>query len=140
VSADIDILSARESLRIREETNQAGIASIDILADIRTAVRSQPVSEQITVWAKRNGIDGVVWTALGPNFTDKLHKPYSWEVAFSYLDGLDDAAKEKAFKYIRMAPEEARTAFRQQFDSRHPSNGEDDNRTVVHPSIMRRSS
>ncbi|MEJ1967447.1 MAG: hypothetical protein WDN03_02235 [Rhizomicrobium sp.] len=73
----------------------------------------------MTQWAKSNGFDGVVWTGLPPNFLEKLKKPYSWETAFSHLDALGETAKTEAFKYIRSAPEEVRTAFRREFDRRY---------------------
>jgi hypothetical protein len=56
-----------------------------------------------------------------PNFVESLHKPYSWEAAFSFLDGLEETERSAAFDYIRRAPEEVRTPFRAEFDKRHPA-------------------
>lgn len=120
LSADLNVTSARESLRKREKASSEGIASIDLTNEVLTAVRSQSIGVLIASWAKNNGFEGVVWTGLPPNFLEKLRKPYSWEAAFSYLDELGDAQKTEAFKYIRSAPDEVQTAFRREFRKRFP--------------------
>lgn len=121
-SVDNDVHAARNSLFAREGAFELkAIACIDLLSDARFAVGSQRVSAVIESWAKANALDGVVWTGLPSNFSKILHTPYSWEAAFRFLESLTPGDRQRAFEYIRKAPEEVRTPFRAEFDQRYPS-------------------
>lgn len=69
-------------------------------------------AESIGRWAGPRGITGVVWTALKPKFGDEYRKPSCCEV-IKYLGGLSGLARAKAEEYVRRAPAQIRTAYRE---------------------------
>ena len=66
-------------------------------------------------WAGQKGIMGVVWTALQPKFGDNYRKPSGDEVV-QYLAGLTGDAKVVAEEYVRRAPAQIRTVYRDRIE------------------------
>jgi hypothetical protein len=58
------------------------------------------VFDPIHAWAKENGVDAVVFSALARKFKQKLDIPFSNENAFTYLGTLEPQILKKATKYI----------------------------------------
>lgn len=77
--------------------------------------RSEPVNSKIaeTVgdWCRAKGLDAAVWTALGPKFKEQSDIP-SGDQVVSYLKGLSGDQRVLAEEYIRRAPGQIRTAYR----------------------------
>jgi hypothetical protein len=73
-----------------------------------------PMFDQIGLWAKKNKIDAIVFSALAPKFKDKLKIPYTNESAFLYLNTLKPALKKKAIQYIKNVP--IKTKFSEYFE------------------------
>jgi hypothetical protein len=99
--------AAREKLAKREGTTdekKIGCWPDDVL--------SKEVGEVVEAWAKKNALDGVVWTALGPKF-----KMVS-EV-LGHLRGLSDSdcvAWNRAQEYVRKAPRQIDTEWRRRME------------------------
>jgi hypothetical protein len=70
------------------------------------------ITNRIGDWARRAGVDAVIWTALTANFEQKTGERFSVERAVAYLKELHGAERKKAFDYIRKAPKEVRTPLR----------------------------
>jgi hypothetical protein len=73
--------------------------------------------EAIEEWANAKQLEGVVWTALGPNRGPKKDRPPSIGVALRYLKRLERKGQsERAKEYICCAPASIRTSFRDEFE------------------------
>jgi hypothetical protein len=71
--------------------------------------------ETIGKWAVAAGVTGVVWTALKPFFADKYIKP-SCEHVIRYLASLEGEPRRLAEEYIRRAPAQIRTLYRERIE------------------------
>ncbi len=77
---------------------------------------SKPVYTNIVTWAKKNGVDAVIFAALGPKFKDVLEVKFSPESAFAYVSKLPVKTRQIAKKYIASIPAEIDTPFRSYFN------------------------
>ena len=68
-------------------------------------------TETIGRWCKDKDAEGVVWTALKPRFNHRQTTPTCEEV-IAHFRSLGGEAKERAEEYVRKAPLQIRTAFR----------------------------
>jgi hypothetical protein len=112
LSTALTLDEARERLRVRE-----GNARIDDIgvAPARAAP-GQPLDEPAQVierWRRRQGFDGVVWTALPSNFAERAGLPLTAEHAIRYLLALPAEQRRAAEEYIRRAPAQIQTPIRQ---------------------------
>ena len=74
--------------------------------------------QSVAAWAEqREGIDAVVWTALGPRFAETDGRIPAGEEAVDYLKSLKGQAKARAEEYVRRAPKQIRTPYRKLFES-----------------------
>lgn len=69
-------------------------------------------SAGISEWARVKGADAVVWTALKPRFNNELVTPTREEV-IGRLWSLEGPERSKAEEYVRKAPSQIRTAYRE---------------------------
>ena len=69
----------------------------------------------IADWAVAAKLDGAVWTALPPKFDDKPIAPTGDQV-LAYLSALDGDARRIAEEYVRRAPAQIATAYRQRIE------------------------
>lgn len=96
---------AAEALRIREGTACQNIGR-------------WPDSEgfdfgkDVAAWSKGKGVDGVVWTALGPQFSGERGRRPSENESIDYLRGLSGEARALAQEYVQKAPRQIDTAYR----------------------------
>jgi hypothetical protein len=97
--------AARRDLAAREHTPR-----IDRIGCWPSA-ESFPHVETIAAWGRAKGIDGVVWTALGPRF-DADGEIASAEEIVAYLRSLAGNTKTSAEEYVRRAPPQIRTPNR----------------------------
>ena len=74
-------------------------------------------------WAAARGIEGVVWTALGPKFGDRYIRP-SLDDAISFLAALSGTERRGAEEYIRKAPQQIMTPYRRAFEEQLGWNSE----------------
>jgi hypothetical protein len=71
-----------------------------------------PASKTIAMWAASRGLDGVVWTALGPSFGGNRTDVPPLPALLKYLRGLDARTRELAAEYVLKAPDQITTAYR----------------------------
>jgi hypothetical protein len=114
LSSRTDVRDAVEDLRIREGTSQDFIGFLNLAESTMNSTRPL-ITNRIWEWAMTAGVDAVIWTALTSNFRQKTGKRFSIERAITYLQGLRGIERERAFDYIRNAPEEVSTPLRQRF-------------------------
>ena len=79
----------------------------------------------IAAWAKANGYDAAIWTALASNFDEPEAggEPFSVTAALGYLETLEtrDADAFAALAYIKKAPIEVETPVREEVEKRWPA-------------------
>jgi hypothetical protein len=121
-----DLNEAIENLRLRE--GMPGARGVGFF-DVASGTQSERVTERhpqalasIKAWAKANGYDAAIWTALASNFyePDKAAEPFSVEAAIRYLEALDAPKRAAALAYIRSAPPEVQTPVRAVVNARWP--------------------
>jgi hypothetical protein len=105
---------ARRALARREGISVANVESSIGAWSISFSSRHREV-QSIAEWANAAGVNGVVWTALRPKFAGKSIKPSSDQV-IKYLANLEGAARGMAEEYIRRAPVQIRTSYRQRIE------------------------
>lgn len=73
-------------------------------------------------WAHTHGIDAVIWTALGPQYTKqgeseptRERPPIEW--VLSYLRGLEGQRRDDAEEYFRCAPPQMNTEYRRRVEA-----------------------
>ena len=98
-----DIDDARSKLALREGTLIERIGVWPFKTEC-------PHSEIIGCWATANGIDAVMWTALGPKFDSKDDKIATLAQAIAYLRSLvNRGISGSAEEYVRKAPPQIST-------------------------------
>lgn len=72
-----------------------------------------PCIIEIGAWALGKGIEHAVWTALPPKFRDENDKCPSPDEVVAHLSELRGAERDNAEKYVRCAPMQIDTPYRQ---------------------------
>ena len=67
-------------------------------------------------WATGRDINHVIWTALEPKFRGTTDERPSVDQALAYLSHLTGHDRVKAEQYVRRAPRQIRTAYRERFE------------------------
>jgi hypothetical protein len=109
-----DIRAAATNLREREEIPR-GNEQRDI-GRWQTGDPSPANIIGLPEWAQANGVDGVVWTALGKKFHESGALASAAEIV-AYLKGLDGDAKTRSENYIRYAPRQTDTPYRREIET-----------------------
>ena len=77
---------AINKLKSREKTSNKNIGFINITTNtVRTSLFDDKKIRELTEFAKKNKIDGLIWTEITPNFNEIFGKPYSKENAIEYI-------------------------------------------------------
>lgn len=97
-------LASREGISIKNADRLIGLWSSGRMPHT-------PIAENVSRWAEKKALDAVLWTALGPKFSDAADVPSS-ETVVCYLRSLDGEARELAEQYVRRTPMQIRTAYR----------------------------
>ena len=100
-----DLLEAVKQLRIGEDTPSRKIGRWPDGSDYE-------FGSEIGHWAMSKGIHGVVWTALGPKFSECDGYRPSQEEAVAYLSHLSSEKMGLAKEYIEKAPQQIDTVYR----------------------------
>lgn len=116
LSAYEDLNQAKENLRERERTSLEIIGFISIPKNDSNCRAVPQVIDFIRQWAVAKGLDAVIWTDLQANFKDKTKKELNAENVTAYLSSLTGASREKAIKYIRIAPSQVETKLRRKIE------------------------
>ena len=104
---------ARGRLAKRERTGKKNIGYWS-----PTCSSSHCEANRIGQWAKAQGgdVDGVVWTRLRPMFCDKYEMPECEDVV-GHLKKLEGEKRQNAEEYVRCAPNQIRTCYREAIES-----------------------
>lgn len=108
-----DLADAREALRAREKIPRSN-AEQDIAHWSRSnGASDRRETEVIAVWAAgKPEIEAVVWTALPPKFGGEPGRMPTEQEVIAYLRTLEGKRLSDAEKYIRCAPPQIRTTYR----------------------------
>lgn len=71
-----------------------------------------PLIEDLPAWAQENHVDAVVWTNLPRKFHESGICATAEEIV-TYLGGLTGTKRENAEEYVRKAPVQIATAYRE---------------------------
>ncbi|WP_070885710.1 hypothetical protein M1D96_16890 [Pseudomonas sp. D1-3] len=103
---------ARELLRQREKIPSSQPWSVGSVAQ-GTLDPQLPHARSIAAWARAQGLDGVVWTALPPRFQGENGRIPSIEEALQYLQALPEQRRRHAEHYVCATPRFVATALRE---------------------------
>jgi hypothetical protein len=95
--------TAIEKLKTREKTTTKNIGFINIASDTyRTSLLDDKKIQELVSFAKKNKIDGLIWTEIPSNFNEAYRKPYSKENAIEYIESKHENKKlyNKILEYI----------------------------------------
>ncbi|BCX06100.1 MAG: hypothetical protein KatS3mg053_4038 [Candidatus Roseilinea sp.] len=109
-----ELQSAKEALYDRE-----GITGNNWTSRIGSWQRGEAAPDPIPAlpdWAQAQGLDAVVWTALGPRFNGQAILPTADQVV-QYLRTLTGAVRDNAERYVRCAPRQIDTEYRRRIES-----------------------
>jgi len=104
----LDVPSLEEgvaALRAREGTK---VDSIGRWPSDRNDLHAPMIGE----WARAKQLDGVVWTALPPKWSDENGRIPTEEEVLGYISTLPTEAASEAVRYIRNAPRQIETPYR----------------------------
>lgn len=102
-TAFTNLNAAIEKLKTREKTLTKNIGFINISSNsVRTSLLNNKKIYELINFAKKNKIDGLVWTEIPPNFDEVFGKPYSKENAIEYIESKHENKKlyNKILEYI----------------------------------------
>ncbi len=77
--------------------------------------KDAPAIPEIANWARARDISALVWTALPPRFGDESDRVPTADEAVDYLRNLSGIQKQNAEQYVRKAPLQIDTPYRQRF-------------------------
>jgi hypothetical protein len=106
-----DLSTARKHLATREGISknwETDIGFVDCVSGYRNGLEA----DTITAWASAMGLAGVVWTNLPCKFNGQHVMPSEADV-IAFLRELDDINRAPAERYIREAPTQIDTPYRQ---------------------------
>ena len=102
---------AIENLRAREDTTTTRIGTWQIGEVAPERIPDLPS------WAKDKGATAVIWTALPPKFQNENSRVPTIEEALEFLQSLNPEKQKSAEEYIRKAPKQVRTPYREKFEA-----------------------
>lgn len=103
-------LAAREGVSAKFIHRSIGFWSQEEASD-------HPEVASIGDWARERSHRGAVWTALKPKLGNAYYTPKAEEVV-AYLKALDGEPRKLAERYIREAPIQIATAYRQEIEEK----------------------
>ena len=103
------------------ENLEAGIAQLAAREEVERLgaigrwpnAEKNPAHHTIADWAQEKAVDGVVWTALKPGLQGARGVRPSLGDILGHIGTLKGCAREKATEYVRRAPEQIATEWRE---------------------------
>jgi hypothetical protein len=105
---------AAEALRVRERIPKT---KADAIGRWWTGDASPSLIVDLETWAKTKQVDAVVWTALSPKFEGTDGRVPSAHDVVSYLRSRTGSVREIAEQYVRRAPKQISTPYRQKIEA-----------------------
>ena len=109
-----DVEQAKEELAERESTDKQKIG----VWENGTKTSNDVIEQRIGAWAKRIGLDAVIWTNLPPKFQNKDGRIPTQDEVISHLSGLRGQKRGNAECYIRMTPRQIDTDYRRYIEAK----------------------
>lgn len=120
ISTRTTLADAIEDLAQREQTTAEYIGYVD-LEQNRSSIEEYPeqinVDQTVREWCQSNAITAAVWTAILPDFPEKLGVPFSIEAALRYYENLSASDQASVMEYIDKTPPEIDTPLRRRMQS-----------------------
>ena len=113
-----DLDEAKEKLRLREDIPKRNIDKNIGVWRKQDFLTEEEITHRIKTWAEPLGLDTVIWTALPPKFRGKGGLIPSAEDVVKHLKSLKGDRAKNAEHYIRMAPKQIVTDYRQIIEAR----------------------
>jgi hypothetical protein len=107
-----DIQTAKVDLANREGITDKNIQYSVGYWDSNSGKSNGKYVKEISKWAKEKGLDGVVWTNLKYGFKESRDSMPTIDKVIEHFSKLPTEAKIKAEEYVRKAPKQIRTEFR----------------------------
>lgn len=107
-----DVGFAIEALAAREEITSRIAHDIGWWSVVDGKARGA-CSDAIKAWAQEHQLDDVVWTNLPCGFKSERGSMPSEDEVLAYLAALDESRLNLALEYVRKAPAQVRTRYRQ---------------------------
>ncbi|WP_339383599.1 hypothetical protein [Oculatella sp. LEGE 06141] len=115
-SAQSNLADAIRDLMQREGTTEERIGYVELQGN-QSSLQMYPeqikVDETIRRWCKDNQVSAAIWTAIPPNFSERLGIKFSVNSAIEYLKTLPESAQASGLEYFRKTPAEIQTPLRQ---------------------------
>ncbi|WP_369326183.1 hypothetical protein AB6N01_16190 [Alcaligenes nematophilus] len=105
---------AKHDLRVREKIPQKHLEHW--IGSWSRGCANPSLILDLDAWADEHGVEHVVWTALPSKFNDENGTSPSIDQAVQYLSGLQGTERALAEEYVRRAPPQVATAYRQRFE------------------------
>ncbi|OBX24705.1 hypothetical protein LX77_03615 [Gelidibacter algens] len=113
ISTLTDLEDAVLNLKLREGNQKTPIGSYSKVTKL-LKTRNTEGAKAIQLWLNdKVDIDAVIWTDLGEKWTTKNNITIHKDKRVEYLKNLDDSTKRIAEEYIRKAPIQINTKYRQ---------------------------
>ncbi|MNH81515.1 hypothetical protein D3C81_1165580 [compost metagenome] len=109
VMDSVDLASAVEALRSRENIPRKNVEKH--VCRWSAGQPSPRLIPDLSEWANVHDVAHVIWTGLPPKFNDAEITP-SAEQVVEYLEKLTGEKREKAERYVRLAPRQIDTQYR----------------------------
>ena len=105
------LVQAKRALAHREKITDASIER-DVGYCDGGQTSPYPIAATVAAWAEQREVGAVVWTGLRPGFREKRGTVPAITDVLGHLRGLDGGERDRAERYIRRAPEQIRTPYR----------------------------
>jgi len=94
-----------------EGIGESQVCVVDIKNKVASerANKTPNLSQSIAIWARKNGVDAVIWNGLGKAFKDRINVPFSVQAAVSYVNGLGAKEKKVQLAYLKSIPAAIKT-------------------------------
>jgi len=112
------IEQARKNLQERENSPNIDSIGYIIFSSGESSIRriSNQLTNELNQWSLAKNYDAVIWTDLGPNFSDKSGTQFNIGNITSFLNSLSPTDYQSAKEYILNAPAQIQTRFRNEIE------------------------
>lgn len=110
--AQLDVQSLDDARRVLSEREGPGVNFKRVAYWSRSSESRRPETAIVGPWAIEREIDAVVWTALGARFDGVNGRVPTADEVVAYLRTLDGVRRVNAEEYVREAPAQIRTPYR----------------------------
>lgn len=110
---ELEVSTLEEATRVLSMREGPGVNLNRVAHWSRASSSQRPEAAYVEEWAStRPEIDAVVWTALGPRFHGENGRVPNEQEVIAYLRELKGEPRDDAASYVRLAPVQIRTRYR----------------------------